>query len=359
MKIAFIADISDNGGGKAGRNLRLIQGLNKIGITEIILIIINNCEVYPEIKETSTKVYILDRHNKGTVKTTWNLFKILNEFKPDVIQVWHTYLSSILIDFYALFHRFVYVSSYIADCFGPKTFLQKTIHSLNGILNNCFVGNSQAGIDAYKVPLKKSFVVYNGFNFETIDKVFIKEEIKNKLKIRTPYVITMIAVMKKDKDYDTYLKTAQQIIKERKDITFLCVGGGPLLEHYKALYSCSSNICFLGFRRDISQILTITDISILSTFTEGISNSIMESMAMGVPVIASDGGGTKEIVEDGINGFLVPIKSISSLKHKINLLLSNDDLRCKMGINALKTIKTKFSLDRMVDEFVQIYERYR
>ena len=107
---------------------------------------------------------------------------------------------------------------------------------------------------------------------------------------------------------------------------------------------------------DVERILNITDISINSSIKgEALSGSIRESLASGVPVVASDIGGNGEIVKDGYNGFLFKPADYEELAKKIEILLKNDDIRKSFSQNALKTIEDKFTLDRMVDDTLKLY----
>ena len=99
----------------------------------------------------------------------------------------------------------------------------------------------------------------------------------------------------------------------------------------------------------------VTRGQVLSHHGEGISNSIMESMAWGVPVIATNNGGTPEIIEDGINGKLIDVQSPESLSDMITGLIDHPVLLKEMGEKALQTIKDKFLLQRMTSEYIELY----
>ena len=97
------------------------------------------------------------------------------------------------------------------------------------------------------------------------------------------------------------------------------------------------------------------DICVLSTFTEGISNSILEYMALGKPVIATSGGGTNEIVADLKTGFLIGTSNPEELAEKIELLLDNVKLREGMGLAGKEWIVKYFSIDLMINKYINLY----
>ena len=94
----------------------------------------------------------------------------------------------------------------------------------------------------------------------------------------------------------------------------------------------------------------------LATFTEGISNAILEYMALAKPVVATGGSGTEELVEDGITGFLVRTSDPLQLAEKLEILLNNEVLRKEMGLAGHERVGKHFSINRMVTEYVNLYK---
>src|SRR5205814_908313 len=100
----------------------------------------------------------------------------------------------------------------------------------------------------------------------------------------------------------------------------------------------SDRVVFTGFRIDTANILQQLDVSVLSSLTEGLSNALLESMAAGLPVVATRVGGNPEIVADGITGLLVPPKDPLRLSEAICNLLANPELRARMGASGKERI---------------------
>ena len=101
--------------------------------------------------------------------------------------------------------------------------------------------------------------------------------------------------------------------------------------------------------------MNVCNIGVLTTITEGISNAIMEFMALGKPVIASEGGGTKELIVNNQTGYLIPYKSPKKLENKIILLLNNKTKREEFGKRGKKRIESEFSIKKMLKKFLIIY----
>jgi glycosyltransferase involved in cell wall biosynthesis len=167
----------------------------------------------------------------------------------------------------------------------------------------------------------------------------------------------MIAGFSKLKDWDLFLDVAKMLGKIRKDITLLGVGDGPELKRIqdKAKAEQIDNVIFPGKQKEVERIIFASDIGILCTFSEGISNSIIECMALGKPVICTDIiGGSKEIIIEGETGYCVE-RNAEKIVDLVNLLLNNSELRISMGNKGRQRIYTNFSVSRMGKEFEIVY----
>jgi glycosyltransferase involved in cell wall biosynthesis len=116
----------------------------------------------------------------------------------------------------------------------------------------------------------------------------------------------------------------------------------------------------LGFRADVEQILYISDLSVLCTnpqkHKEGVSNAILESMAIGVPVISTNDGGTPEIVKDNYNGFLIEAYNHEQLSQRIIQITEDINLRQRLSNGAIEIVQEKFALPFMVDQYEIMYK---
>jgi len=112
----------------------------------------------------------------------------------------------------------------------------------------------------------------------------------------------------------------------------------------------------LGLKSGVESFINIMDICVLSTFTEGVSNSILEYMALEKPVVATIGGGTSEIVIDNETGFLITPSNPKELADKLGILLENKSLRARMGSAGKKRVIDEFSVEKMVNKYIDLYK---
>jgi len=178
------------------------------------------------------------------------------------------------------------------------------------------------------------------------------------LNIQTPFVVGMVARFHPRKYYETYISAAMHVLNERRDVTFLAVGDGSMLDECKQmiLTQHSERFVFLGRRSDVESIVNMIDVGVLASHSEGISNAIMEYMALGKPVVASDHGGNRELVVDNVTGFLVDSNSAFEMAQRILHLLNDREVAINMGRAGRERLERQFQLAAMTKEYMDVYK---
>ena len=158
-----------------------------------------------------------------------------------------------------------------------------------------------------------------------------------------------------------YLIKATAIIRETvPDVKTIIAGRGKLLDQLRAEVAglgLERNIEFLGFREDIPQLMQAMDVFVLPSLSEGHPLSILEAMASQKPIVATDVGGLREVVEDGKTGFLVPRGDFESLANKIMIVLENVEFANRMAFEARKKVEKEYNLNIMVKKYVDLYDK--
>jgi len=173
-------------------------------------------------------------------------------------------------------------------------------------------------------------------------------------------VVGTVARLSRQKGIEYLLHAAKTVIKQFPDITFIIAGKGPLESQLKGLsikLGISDKVKFLGFNDDIPKLLSVIDIFVLPSLWEGMPNVVLEAMAAGKPVIATDTGGSKDIIDSGINGVLVEPKNSEALAEAILALLGDPAQRKRLGESARDKVKERFPIDKMVSKTEQIYTK--
>ena len=342
-------------GGAERRFVELIKGLNPERFVTM-MVLLTDIVHYEKIYELDTEIVKLERRSKKDPLIFIRLFAICRKWKPDIVHAWGS-MSAVYAGPVAKMLRIKLINEMIAGAPARLPANLRLRAMLTFPLSDIIQANSYAGLEAYNVPRKKRSVIHNGFDFERMRDLRDRDEVRAELGIQTKYVAGMVAGFRHHKDYESLVRAAQTIIEKRDDVTFVCVGGGPDFERIRRMTHGSSRIIFTGQRSDVESIVNAFDIGVLSTYEEGISNSIMEYMAAGKPVIATDGGGTRELVVDGETGFLLPQKSPHLLATRIQQLVDDDRLREDMGMRGRERIRREFSIAAMVTGHTKVYEK--
>ncbi|MGH9469400.1 MAG: glycosyltransferase [Terriglobia bacterium] len=171
--------------------------------------------------------------------------------------------------------------------------------------------------------------------------------------------IGMVARMNSPvKNYPGLLHAAARLVPKFPEIEVLLVGDGPLrpeLERLAATLRLQRHVRFLGDRTDVSAVLASMDISVLTSFSESLPNAILESMAAGLPVVATRVGGNCDLVREGETGLLVPPNEEISLASALERLLVDPMLRSQFGRRAREIARADYSLERVRELYEQLY----
>jgi glycosyltransferase involved in cell wall biosynthesis len=171
--------------------------------------------------------------------------------------------------------------------------------------------------------------------------------------------VGMIARMNSPvKNHVAFLRAAAKLVTECPAVEFMLVGDGPLrpgLESMAVELGIRGKVWFAGERHDIAELLASFDVSVLISSSESLSNVVMESMAAGVPVVATGVGGTPELVNDGETGLLVPPGDEEKLVEALARLVRDPVLRAELGGRSKEFARSHFHIDLVCRRFEQLY----
>lgn len=212
-------------------------------------------------------------------------------------------------------------------------------------------------INSYKMPATKIGVIYNG--------VSPKAAVKTTEQSRKDFglggddlVITNVARLDHQKGQCYLVPAVKRIATKFPGLKVLLVGDGPDKEKTLRLvkeHDLQEVITLMGFRSDVPDILSCSDIFVLPSLNEGFPFSIVEAMAAGLPIIATDVGGNAEAVTDGETGRVIPPSDIVALSDAMEELISDAEKRKRMGAKAKSRADSEFSLSNMIHSTFRLY----
>lgn len=226
-------------------------------------------------------------------------------------------------------------------------------------------------VDTLGLPEEITTTLYNCVDLDEFRRLDAAERTAARAELGyTPEnrVVIMVARMVAQKNHPLALDVAAEVIRDVPEARFLFVGGGPDEETMiarAAELGIADKCQFPGRRDDVPRLLSASDVAILPSFKEGFSNAVLEAMACGVPIIASDVGGNNEIIDNGENGYLLEtapdpgsrfgIKIVSShFPRLLKRLLTDNEHRQKLADTAWQKSR-HYGIDAMVREIEQLY----
>jgi glycosyltransferase involved in cell wall biosynthesis len=205
-------------------------------------------------------------------------------------------------------------------------------------------------------------LIYNG-----VDSSFFESAIPSRTRVRNTLglndherVVIMVANFIGYKGHADLLQAASLVLKQIPSAIFLLVGEDRGIKEELKRQALSLGILerirFMGQRDDIPQLMAASDVSVLASHEEGFSNVILESMASGLPVVATRVGGNGEAVLDGVTGWLVPEKNPVEMSKKLVDLLRDPKRAKSWGELGRKRVKGLFTVDKMVQAHMELYD---
>lgn len=249
------------------------------------------------------------------------------------------------------------------ETLGMRTPNQVRVEKMAFAMADAIVVNSEAVreyLRAEGVVEKKLSLIYNGLDITRFEQpqpadLRAEYEVADDAK-----VITLVANLRHHvKNVPMLLKAAKTVVESAPDVVFVIAGEGELrteLEQMASTMNISSNIRFLGRCTNVPALLSISDICVLTSTAEGFSNSILEYMAAGKPVIATDVGGAREVVHDGVTGYLVASDDHQKLAQHLLTLINDDARSVEFGEAGRKIVKDRFSEKAQLESTLALYD---
>ena len=296
------------------------------------------------------------------VRAYFKLRNIIQNFHPNVIHshMFHANLMARLIRLSTKVDRLICT----AHSKNEGGALRMTLYRFTNFLSDINTNVSQDAVNAFieKKAVKKDQMIAMENGIDTF--LFKKDSaMKENMQLSLPlinndYVFLAVGRLTDPKDYPNLLKAFSIVNRQKPNSCLLIAGIGELeqeLKQYTIQLGISEKVSFLGLRRDINQLMNIADTYVMSSYFEGLPLVIGEAMATENVIVATDCGGTREVIGD--NGFLVPIRNSEALA---NAMLQSMDLteeaRSILGKKSREHILKYYSLDAVVNKWLNLYQ---
>ena len=358
-------------GGSERQALQLVASLQTTGRYRVYLASLRPSGVLRDHAQT-----LVDRineypltsfHNVTTIRQLRRLATFLVRERIDIVQT-HDFYSNV---FGMAGASLAAVGVRVAarrEIGGIRTPAQKLVERCAYRLAHAVVVNARAvgeQLAREGVPHSKLVVVYNGLSADRVTSPLSHGRSEALARLGLPAnldrkYVTIVANMRYPvKDHVTFLRAAARVMTSVPEAAFLLAGEGELQESLQGLsvsLGLSERATFLGRCEHIAELLSVSDVCVLSSRAEGFPNAVLEYMAAGCPVVATDVGGIAEAVVDGESGYLVPVGDAEQMASRIISLLHDSTRRRSMGAYGRRIVQERFSAVAQLERTEELYD---
>ena len=341
-------------GGSQRHLVTLVAQMNRKRITSSVLCIGDEGELFEELHYHDIRANALHLGGKKNALRALNsLVRHMRSDRPDVVVV-EGFNAEVLGRIAAAIAGIPHTVLWLHNV-RPRTVFRKKIDKFLDWATSSYFGVAEVQrrymSDELGYPSRKIIIIRNGVDHNAFDCSGGRHAVSGLDIGRNRPVVSILAALRPEKDHATFIRGARLVLNEIPDADFLIVGDGPQRADLEALCSelgLSDNVRFLGTRSDVPEIICATDLMVLTSVTEAMPMVILEAMACGKPVVATDVGGVGELVEDGVTGFLVPPKEPAALAERL-IELIRDPAKCRtMGLAGRRRVLSDFTLEQSV-----------
>ena len=347
-----------NIGGAGIWMLNFLKSYNRQNL-EVLVVLPPKSALSHRVKETDVELVEVEGISDKSFSPSAikGLVEVIKEKKPHVIHT-HASLSARIA---AKICRVPVVHT--RHCLeGKKSFPKNKIYGfINNTLSSHVIGISQAVVQNLiddGIKKEKLSLVYNGIlplSTYTSDE---RECIRQSYGIaKDDVAIGLVARLEKVKNPLMFARAAKLVLQKIPKAYFLIVGDGSLKSQVEAeIAPIADRVCMTGYLADVEKAYNALDILTLTSLSEALSISIIEGQSLAIPVVATDSGGTTELITHGESGFIVPVNDEKALADAIITLIENPGLQKQFGQAGQKIVKDRFTSDKMAKSIEKIYK---
>lgn len=215
-------------------------------------------------------------------------------------------------------------------------------------------------LDSVGIPDSRIHYIPNGVDTGEFRPRHPEEKLRQRsdLGVADKFIVSFVGRLDPVKGIEVLLEAWKDVVSENPNAHLFIIGTGPQkmeLVTYASEAGISKHVEFVGKVQDVRAFLGASDIFVLPSLSEGVSNALLEAMATELPVIATSVGGTKELIKDGINGILIPPEDSGAISRSITHLINDVDLRLELGKKARDFVLKNYELKTTAQMHVDLY----
>lgn len=366
-----LAVIGNLGYGGAERQLiELSNAIDKNKCEFHIAVLSDHKPLASFMEEKECRLHVIPKKNAYDFAVVIKLFRLIKKLNADIVQ-------GFLID--------AEIAARLAGFFTQKpvigsernsTHVYKKIHSLLLKLTKnmivCCVANNHAGVtfhkNYFKLPESKYRVIHNGVNIQRFHPRKA-EELRTEVGLSPKdRVVGIFGSFKRQKNHELFFRGMKRVVDGNENIKVVVVGSriqegdesndsyGKMIYNLVDILDIRNHCIFLGSREDVERYYNLCDVTVLTSLFEGTPNVALESMACGVPVVATDVGDNAVVIPHKKAGFIFKLGDELALAEYVSRLIGDERLRKKYAEEARTWVLEKFSIQRMTERYLAVYD---
>lgn len=318
LKVAYV--IGELGVGGAERQLlKKMRLLKERGLEMIVIALSQGGTLADDFRRGDFGIYQLPRAHSMELGRIKRLMKIFRKERPHVVHA-EQYVAGGYARVAALLTGVPVRVQAIRSAYPRIRSQYRISEAVLSRFTDAYVVNAEAikrrTVDTHGIDPSEVHVVLNVFDAAEAS-TRSRDHVRGELGLDGDQLaVGIVASLEPEKNHPLFLRFARKVCDARDDVRFFIIGDGkgrPTLEALRAELHLDDRVTFLGMRRDVPDLLGAIDVSVNCSIREGLCNAILESIASGVPVLASEVGGTPEIVDDGRHGELFPSDDVDAM----------------------------------------------
>ncbi|MGB4497259.1 MAG: TIGR03088 family PEP-CTERM/XrtA system glycosyltransferase [Methylococcaceae bacterium] len=342
--------------------VNLINTLPTENFKHVIVSLTNSSEqMKSSIKVNNVELIDLHKQPGNDLKIHWKLWRLFRQYHPQIVHSYNmaaleyqfiAFLAGVPLRIHAEHGRDIF------DLDGSNKKYQIFRQLINPFVHYWIPVSQELASwlkTTVKIPEKKVQLIYNGIDLNLYQPITrLQKDI---------FTIGTVGRAVPVKNQLMLIQAVAFLLKQQPDLKnklrLIIVGNGELLPKLRTYIDenqLQENIELLGERHDVYAILKTIDLFVLPSLAEGIALTLLEAMASGLPIIATNVGGNPELIESGVNGQLIPSENTQALADSILYYVNNFPCCEKQGIASRKKVETYFNLQAMTKNYFDIYE---
>jgi L-malate glycosyltransferase len=346
---------------RGGQNQVLLTVMGLRAVSHRAMLVAHPAGELRRRAEEGLEFVALAPNHELDLKAGWKLARVLNRLRPDIVHAHDPHaiaMAALALSMSTAEPVPPLVASRRVDFHLKPNSFSKWKHRQVAM----FIAASEAIariLQADGVPAARIATVHEGID---VDRIAGIEPLSVHAELWLPThapIVGNIGALVPHKGQRHLIDAAALVVRDVPDARFVVLGEGelrPALEHQVKSLHLEKHVVLPGFRVDVLALLKTFDVFVMSSETEGLGTSILDAMACGRPVVGTRTGGIPEVVEDGVTGRLVEPRDPPALAQAITALLKDEPLRARMGAAGLARVRERFTVDRMVEGTLRVYQ---